>query len=199
MAATGQTISNPLTREQITFLKTARDTGGQLLVFDCKVAPGGIRLPAHAHGNQEERFTMLSGTLHVLLGEKLHILSSGQTVVLPARIQHQWWNASEYDVHFRVEVAPPRELEALLEVHCRMARDGKLTAAGTPANLFDMVNLARLSDIYISGIPTWLQGIVMEIISAVGMLLGHDPDFREYRSPPKRRRVTQVVEGTDAA
>jgi quercetin dioxygenase-like cupin family protein len=194
MAIAGQTITNPLTREHITFLKTARDTGGQLLAFDCRVAPGGIRLPAHAHGNQEERFTMLSGTLHVLLGEKLHVLSAGQTLVLPARIQHQWWNASEDEVHFRVEVAPSLELEAMLEAVCGMARDGKLNAAGMPTNLFEMVNLARLSDIYVAGIPVWLQKIIVDMISAIGLLLGYDPDFRRYRTPSRGRRAIRVFD-----
>ena len=60
MARAGQTISNPITHEEITFLKTARETDGKLLVFDCRVAPGGIPLPAHPHGSQQERITVIS-------------------------------------------------------------------------------------------------------------------------------------------
>jgi quercetin dioxygenase-like cupin family protein len=194
MAVAGQTISNPLSREHITFVKTARDTNGQLLVFDCRVAPDGIRLSAHAHGNQEERFTMLSGTLHVLLGENLHVLAPGQTLVLPARIQHQWWNASEREAHFRVEVTPPLELDAMLEAICGMARDGKLNASGMPTNLFDAANLARLSDLYVAGIPVWMQKVMVELLSALGLLLGHDPDFRRYRAPSRNKSATRIFD-----
>ena len=137
---------------------------------------------------------MLSGTLHVLLGEELHVLSPGQTLVLPARIQHQWWNAGEHDAHFRVEVTPPLELDAMLEVFCGMARDGKLNASGMPINLFDAANLARLSDLYVPGVPAWMLKIIVEALSALGSLLGHDRHFRRYRAQSRRRSATRIFD-----
>lgn len=124
MAYRGQTISNPVTGENITFVKTTTDTKGQVLVFDCRVTPGGARLPAHVHGSQEERFTIISGILGVMVGGKKQELRAGDRAVLPARIKHQWWNAGDDEVDFQVEVVPPRNLEIVLEAVCGMAETG---------------------------------------------------------------------------
>ena len=68
MAHVGQVITNPITHELITFRKTTQETGGQMLVFDCRVTPGGTPLPPHVHTTQEERFAMISGTLGIMCG-----------------------------------------------------------------------------------------------------------------------------------
>jgi hypothetical protein len=68
MAVAGHTIYNPVTHERITFLRTSEDTNGKYFLFDCRVTPGGATLPVHIHRTQEERFTVVSGTLGVLLG-----------------------------------------------------------------------------------------------------------------------------------
>src|SRR5579875_3894675 len=106
MAYAGQSIYNPITREHITFLQTTRDSAGRFVRFDCRVPAGGERLPAHVHSNQEERFEVLSGSLGVLLGSTEQTLSAGERIVLPARVKHQWWNAEDGEVSFRVEVVP---------------------------------------------------------------------------------------------
>ena len=41
MAYTGQTISNPVSGEQITFLQTAADTDGKRLEFELALSPDG--------------------------------------------------------------------------------------------------------------------------------------------------------------
>lgn len=60
MAHAGQVIEHPVTGERITFLKTAGDTGGQLLRLDLHVSPHGFVAAAHVHPGQEERFEVRS-------------------------------------------------------------------------------------------------------------------------------------------
>lgn len=55
MARRGETIENPITGERITFVETARDTNGKLLVFEDCISPGGS-IPGrmqHTHPLQE--------------------------------------------------------------------------------------------------------------------------------------------------
>jgi hypothetical protein len=52
---TGQTIENPLTGERVTFLRTARDTGGKSVLIEVGVEPGGAVAAAHVHPHQTER------------------------------------------------------------------------------------------------------------------------------------------------
>ena len=54
MAKAGDVIENPVTGERITFLKTTRETNGELLRFEY-VVPPGFTIPEHVHPRQEER------------------------------------------------------------------------------------------------------------------------------------------------
>lgn len=199
MARAGQTISNPLTGEAITFLKTARETDGKLLVFDCRVAAGGIPLPAHAHASQHERLIVISGVLGVMRGGTTHTLVAGQHIVLPARVGHKWWNAGEGEVRFRVDVLRPRRLETALEVVSALARDGRMDPWGIPKDPFELANLVRLSESYVPGVPITLQKLTTAIVSGFGRLLGYDPTFPQYRTSDAVRLAATTPDRDGAA
>jgi quercetin dioxygenase-like cupin family protein len=182
MAYAGQELSNPITHERFTFVRTTQDTNGERLVFDTRVTPGGATIPAHIHTSQEEHFEVFSGSLGVMLDGEKQILESGDTIVLPAGIKHQWWNAGDEEIRFRVEVAPARNLEAVIEALSGMAQEGKLNRRGTPKNLFRLAQLATFSETYLAGIPIWLQKPLLALGSALSRLLGCDPAFTEYRT-----------------
>ncbi|HEX8917909.1 MAG TPA: cupin domain-containing protein [Chloroflexota bacterium] len=182
MAYAGQTIGNPITGEQITFLETTDDTRGERLLFDCLVRPDGIRLPPHVHSRQEERLEVLAGTLGVMRGDKVYTLRPGHKVVLPRRIKHQWWNAGRNEMKMRVQVTPPRHLEVVLEAMSVMAHEGKLRENALPSSPFDLVHLLKLSETYTPQVPIWIQRIALALGVSIGWLLGYDPDLKQYRS-----------------
>jgi quercetin dioxygenase-like cupin family protein len=183
MADAGQTIENPVTGEHITFLKTTAQTGGDSLLFECRVEPGKAHLAPHLHTIQTERFTMLEGKLGAKVGDEVYTLLPGQSLTLPAKVVHQWWNATEEDVRFQVEVTPARNLEATLEAICGMAQAGKLTKQAMPRNPFRLAQFGKLSETYLPVIPVWMQEIGLTMGSALGRLLGYDPSFSSYRTP----------------
>jgi quercetin dioxygenase-like cupin family protein len=108
--------NNPVTGEHFNFIRTTQETDGQLLVFRCKVAPGGAKLPVHRHSSPHERFAVWSRTLGVRLGKEKFQLLPGQSVALPTMVKHQWWNAGDNEVEFRVEAEPAGNLEMGLDV-----------------------------------------------------------------------------------
>ena|SRR5829696_5335847 len=67
MAKAGDVIENPITRERITFLKTTRETNGELLRFEY-VVPPRFFIPEHFHPRQVEHHEVLSGTLRGRVG-----------------------------------------------------------------------------------------------------------------------------------
>ncbi|MGH3089038.1 MAG: hypothetical protein ACRDSJ_17195 [Rubrobacteraceae bacterium] len=70
MARAGDIIENPVTGERITFVKTARDAGGELLRFEYLAPAHTAGPPLHVHPYQEERFVeILSGKLRARLGK----------------------------------------------------------------------------------------------------------------------------------
>jgi mannose-6-phosphate isomerase-like protein (cupin superfamily) len=182
VARRGDSIYNPVTKEYITFLTTTEETGGELLEFECRVTPDGIPLPPHVHETQEERFEVLSGTLGVMLGGKKFELKAGDRAVLPARVKHQWWNAGDTEVAFRVEAEPARNLEAVLEANAGMAVSGKLSGKrAMPRNPFLMAGMGRLGETYLPGIPIWMQKIGLGMATSVGRALGVDTSLQTYR------------------
>jgi mannose-6-phosphate isomerase-like protein (cupin superfamily) len=193
MAYSGQTISNPVTAEQITFLETTRDTEGARLLFDCRVGLTGGVLPAHIHAAQAEHLEVIEGTLGVLLGDSTYVLREGQSIAMPAKFKHQWWNADDDELLLRVEVVPPRRLEAVLEAVSGMAHEGRLRGNGMPRNVFDLANLVRLSETYAPALPVWVQWIGLRLASWLSPLLGHDPSFARYRT----QTPEMVPAGTD--
>lgn len=186
MARVGQRITNPITGEQITFTETERDTAGARMRFDCRVSPGGARLPAHVHRTYEEHFVVVSGTLGVMLGGRTALLRAGDSIALPAMIAHQWWNAGDDIVHFLVTVTPPRNIETVLEVICGMAQSGRLNGRCMPKNPFDLAHLARFSESYLAGIPIWLQRGALALLASAGTLLGYRADLAAYRHAAPR-------------
>lgn len=57
MAHAGQTIHNPVSDEQITFLRTSADTDGDLLEIELELAPDGRVPGAHVHPNRRSAST----------------------------------------------------------------------------------------------------------------------------------------------
>jgi hypothetical protein len=155
-----------------------------------------MSLPAHVHASQEERLTVICGTLGVMRGGTVYKLSAGDTIVLPPNVKHRWWNAGEDEVYFRAEVAPAGNLEEVLEVLSGMAHDGRLNDRAMPRNPFDLANLFRLSELYWPSIPVRVQKAVLLLVSLLGRLLGHRSDFGRYRA---RGFAPKAVAEPDAA
>lgn len=182
MAIKGQSIHNPVTGEHITFLRTTQDTNGEYVEFECRVGANGVPLPPHVHDTQEERFEIISGTLGLMLAGERYELRPGERAVLPRGVKHQWWNAGDADVAFRVEAAPARNLEAVIEANAGMAYEGKLNGKAMPRNPFLLANLGRLGETYLPAIPIPLQKLMLEMGSTMGRIFGCDPEFKHYRA-----------------
>ena len=74
------------------FRETARETGGELLEVESvytRTSPS--RPPAHYHPQQEERFEVLSGVLHVRVGDEERELREGDVLVVPPGTTHEMW------------------------------------------------------------------------------------------------------------
>ncbi len=135
MAYTGQTIENPVSGERITFLRTSRDTAGELLEFELELTPDGHVPGAHVHPEQEERFHVLEGTMKFRLGMKKIVASAGETVIVPAGSVHKFANGGDEVARCRVEVVPALDMEHLLETAADLAHEGEVLASGMPKPL----------------------------------------------------------------
>jgi quercetin dioxygenase-like cupin family protein len=106
-------ISNPISGEQIVIRTSGAETNGKLLVFDLFLPPGKQVPSRHTHPIQEERFTILAGTMRFRLGWRSILATSNDTIVIPPGVAHWFGNAGPEMVHARVEVRPALRMEEL--------------------------------------------------------------------------------------
>jgi mannose-6-phosphate isomerase-like protein (cupin superfamily) len=150
MAQRGDTLENPVTGERITFLATAAGTGGGLLRFDL-VVPAGVAVPmAHVHMRQEERFEVRAGTGRFRVGGAIVVARAGDTVVVPPRIPHRFWNDGAGDLELTVEFRPALRTEQFFQQLwgpglTRWALPGpRLAAQPASQGFLDEVSLPRI-------------------------------------------------------
>lgn len=147
-------IHNPIQKDTVTFLKTARDTGGECTLVEVELADGG-GVGLHYHKTFSERFDCLEGEVQVRLGKKLYTLRPGDTAMAEPHINHLFQNRSGKPCRFRVELRPAsRGFEESLQVGYGLARDGQCRKNGFPKDKFA---LAWLFDISESNLPGWMS------------------------------------------
>ena len=106
MASAGETVVNPATGERVTFVKTAADTGGELLELELVWPRPGRRAPAHVHPEMEERYEVLEGTAAFRIGDEERTARPGDVVTVPPGTTHLAWNPTEDPVRLKVEFRP---------------------------------------------------------------------------------------------
>jgi quercetin dioxygenase-like cupin family protein len=123
MARTGDVIENPRISARMVFLRTGAETNGQLLEADLFVKPGGKAPPRHIHPFQEERFSVVTGSLTTWISGKESAVTAGEESVVPKGAVHTWWNSGDCDAHVRVEFRPAIRTEGLEAIYA-FAQDG---------------------------------------------------------------------------
>ena len=106
MATAGQTVVNAATGERVTFVRTAADTGGELLELELAWPRPGRRAPAHVHPEMEERYEVLEGTGAFRVGEEERTAAPGEIVTVPPGTTHLAWNPTGEPARLRVEFRP---------------------------------------------------------------------------------------------
>ena len=81
------------------------DTGGAYCLLEVSVAPG-IGVPRHTHTREDEAYFVLTGELEVTVGEKIHVLRPGDTLLAPRNIPHEVRNSGSMENHFLLMFSP---------------------------------------------------------------------------------------------
>src|SRR5688500_16615207 len=171
-------LMNPVTKERMTFLKTAAQTNGEYVLIELRAAPGAVVAAAHVHPHQTETFEVLSGTLGAKIGGKTVEAKEEGVVVIEPRVAHKWWNAGEDELVFRAEVRPALQFEQLIETMFGLAADGKTNKKGMP-NPLRLAVIARhhFDDVRLPLIPHVLQRAALTMGAPLGKALGYRPVY----------------------
>jgi quercetin dioxygenase-like cupin family protein len=176
VAYAGGIIEDPITKQRITFLKTARDTNGELLRFEVRMASGGF-IQRHMHRMQREQIEVISGTLRFRIRGRERTLASSETLVVNPGEAHEVHNECGEDAVFVVELSPALKTERVLEIIFGLAKEGKTNQNGRPKNMLQHGIIAHdyMDEVALPGIPLVVQRAVTAPLAALGQLLGHRP------------------------
>ena len=147
-------IYNPVQKDYVTFLKTAKETNNQSTLVEVELAPkGGVGL--HYHKTYSEKFDCIEGELKVQAGKEIFTLSPGQSVTALPNINHRFFNTSDKVCKFKVELNPASSgFEKSLQIGYGLARDGETNSKGFPKNRLALAWLFEISE---SNLPGWMS------------------------------------------
>jgi quercetin dioxygenase-like cupin family protein len=170
----GDTIHNPVTGERIVFHQTSAETGGEAVVIETFVDPGGFVAAAHVHPTQEERFQVLRGTVGFQVGRRKEVAGPGTRVTVPAGTRHRFWNAGDDVAQFVCEIRPALQFESLLETMFALAGDGKTNRKGMPSPLrLAVIANAHFDTVRLPFPPAVLQKLALSLGAPLGRVLGY--------------------------
>jgi quercetin dioxygenase-like cupin family protein len=139
-------IINPVIGEEVTFLKTAKQTNGEVSLLEVMTRPkSGV--PLHYHKRFSETFTVLDGELSLQIDTNNIKLLRGDTATAPANSLHRFYNTTDKPVRFTVELRPGSEgFENVLRIGFGLARDGQAGSNGMPRNLMHNGILMKIGE-----------------------------------------------------
>jgi quercetin dioxygenase-like cupin family protein len=174
MARRGEQISNGAGMS-LRFLKTAADTGGELLEMEATYEKSRARPPEHFHPRQVEHFEILEGTMHARIGGEDRELRTGDTVEIEAGVPHSMWNEGPGTARTLWQTRPALRTEDFFESLFRLARDGA-AEGGKPGALRTAVFASEFRDEFRTTSPgPMAQVLAIGVLAPIGRLLGRKP------------------------
>jgi quercetin dioxygenase-like cupin family protein len=192
MSRAGEVFENPVTGERVVVRVGTEESGGELLVADLYVRPGGAVAGEHVHARIEEWFTVQEGRIGFRLDGRESIARPNVRLHLPAGVAHDWWNAGEEEARVVVEVRPGARFEEMIKNLYGLAQDGKTDAKGMP-NLLQAALFAREFEdvLWFTKPPRPVQKVLFTALAPVARFLGYRGSYPEYlgRGPSGRIEV----------
>jgi quercetin dioxygenase-like cupin family protein len=128
----GEIYENRMQGDRFVVREGSEDTGGERLVGDLYIRPGGAVAAKHVHAYITERFEVISGTVRFHLDGRDEVARPGQQVEVPPGAVHDWWNIGADEAHVAVDIRPAERFELMIENLYGLANDGKSNARGVP-------------------------------------------------------------------
>jgi mannose-6-phosphate isomerase-like protein (cupin superfamily) len=167
MATSGEQIGNPQTGFSLRFLKTAADTGGELLEMEATYEGGSAKPVEHYHPRQREHFEIIEGTLHARIEGEERELHAGDSLDVEPGVVHAMWNEGPERARALWQTRPALRTENFFETIMRLGGAGKAGVLQTAV----IANTYR-DEFRTTSPPQAIQAVVVPVLGTVGRLLG---------------------------
>lgn len=182
MAKQGDVITNARTGQRMIFLKTGKETNGNLLEINSFNPKTEMMEPIHVHPRQESSAEVIAGKLHFLVNGKEQVLGPGEKIVIPAGAPHRFWNEDEEEAESVQRFSPALTIDEFFETFFALANDGKLKDDGMPPFLqLPLMGLKHKNDIRVISPPWALQLVTYVILAPIGFLMGYRSSYKSTK------------------
>ncbi len=182
---TGRRVyGDPVQHNEITWLRTGEETGGEYSLLHSDSSPGAAVFP-HFHTRYTETFSVLDGGLSVRITGAEHALGPGQEATVPLRAVHEWRVSGAGRAQFLVTIRPAfPPFEKWLAVAQCLAADGLTRPDGSPKSLAHAALILVDSDIHLTG-PARAAMPLLHLVAARARRRGVDRQLeqRYWRAP----------------
>lgn len=172
----GDTLTDTISGNTVTFLRTTQETGGEFLAVEWRMRPG-TGSPYHWHPKLKEVFTVKSGTLSCLVDGRSKTLHAGESITFTPRIKHQFLNNGDQDLVFLEEVTPAGHHEKLFEWSVNLANRGLTDEKGMSKNPLLLGLSWYFLDGYLVGIPWFVQATILGSLAWLARRLGYEQKY----------------------
>jgi quercetin dioxygenase-like cupin family protein/uncharacterized membrane protein len=172
VARAGAYVENPRRKEVVRFIRTAAETGGDVLEMLVEAEPGGPPPPLHSHPLQEERFEVISGHLAWRIGDSEGVATTGESAIVRPGVPHTWWNGGKEPLVMRGELRPALRFETFLETIYGLQRAGRTDSRGRPDPLQLAVIVREFRAEWVPEfLPEAVRQLALPVLGIAGRLL----------------------------
>lgn len=182
MAKQGDEITNKRTGQRMIFLRTGKETNGQLLEIESFNPKTDMREPIHIHPKQKSSGQVISGRLHFLVDGHERIVGPGERIDIPAGAPHCFWNEDDAEAHSIQQFSPALHIDEFFESFSALANDNKLSASGMPPFLqLPLMGLKHKDEIRVVSPPWAVQLVTYGLLAPICFLLGYRAHYHSKK------------------
>lgn len=157
---TARTITNPILKDEVTFLQTSQESNGRYSLVEVRLASGG-GTPLHYHRDFSEEFVCLEGEVSIQLEKQIIRLQPGEAATVPVGKAHRFFNPSPQPCRFACRITPGFPgFEQFLQIVYGLAHDGQVNGQAMPKNPFALGYVLLISGTYMSGLMAAMQPVL---------------------------------------
>jgi quercetin dioxygenase-like cupin family protein len=191
----GEIYENRIQGDRAVVREGSEDTGGERLVVDLYVRPGGAVAGKHLHSYITECFEVLAGTVRFHIDGHDEVTGPGRRVEVPPGVVHDWWNVGDDEAHVLVDIRPAERFELMIQNLYGLANDGKSNGRGVP-KLLPLALFARefrREGEFIRP-PRIVQRLLFGALAPLARARGYKAISPEYLGPTGKATARPVFE-----
>lgn len=191
----GEIYENRVQGDRFVVREGSEDTGGERLVGDLYIRPGGAVAGKHVHAYITERFEVVAGKVRFHVDGHDEFARPGEQVEVPPGVVHDWWNVGDEEAHVLVDIRPAERFELMIENLYGLANDGKANPRGVP-RLLPLALFARefrREGEFIRP-PRVVQRLLFSALAPLARARGYKAINPEYLGPAGKAAARPIAE-----